>query len=264
MRPLLNYYGSKWNAADWIMSHFPEHKIYVEVFGGSASILLQKQRTSREVVNDLDDEIFNLYRVVRNKGGALKRALSLTPFSRSEYNLAYKPAKGDVERARRACVRAYMGIGNSITRKSGIRIGTKSMTCTARSWQSYVESLDEIVERFRGVLIENDDYREVIRRYDTPDTLFYLDPPYVASTRSCWEQYKHDWADKDHIEFLDVIRGIKGMAVVSGYDHEFYDCLGWVRHQREFKTQKKTRKTETIWINDNAVKRTAQLELGYA
>lgn len=257
----MNYYGSKWNAAEWIISHFPEHSIYVEVFGGSGAVLMQKPRTPREVINDIDGEIHNLYKVVRDNGPELKKLLELTPFSRTEYENSFNLDGSDLERARKLCVRAYMGIGNSCNRKTGMRIGTGSTTCTAKSWVSYFEALDDLTKRFQGVFIENSDYRELIRRYDTQDTLFYLDPPYVMATRSCAEQYKHDWKQNDHTEFLELLHDIKGKCVVSGYDHSSYDVLNWPKVNKDFKTQKRTTKTETLWLSPSAANGLKQISM---
>ncbi len=254
----MNYYGSKWNAAEWVLSHFPEHEVYAEAFGGSAAILLKKPRSGREIINDLDSEIFNLYKVIRDSGNDLKELLKKTPFGREEFELSFQPSNEDIERARRLCVRAYFGIGNSAHHKTGMRIGTASHNCTAKSWVNYADSLDEIIERFRGVFIENGDYRELLRRYDTPETLFYLDPPYMPSTRTFPTNYKHDWKEEDHVEFLLNVSNLKGMAILSGYDHPSYDALGWKKVSKEMKSQKDAKKLEVLWISPNAQKRTAQ------
>src|SRR6185312_12415259 len=130
MRPLLNYFGGKWNAGPWIISHFPDHEIYVEPFGGGASVLLQKPRSKREIINDIDLEIVNLYRVMRNAWPELERLLKLTPHSRVEYQDAYEDSNDMVEQARRTLVKSYFGIGYSQFHKgNGMRTSKTSGTC---------------------------------------------------------------------------------------------------------------------------------------
>jgi DNA adenine methylase len=248
----MNYYGSKWNAAPWILSHFPEHKIYVEGFAGSAAILLNKKRSDREILNDKDDEIVNIFRMARERGSELQELLKLTPFARSEFYHSYDPTDDPLEQARRTLIKAFMGIGNSVFRKNGFRISKTSSTCTAKSWVNYADCFEEIIERLRGVLVENMDYVDLLLRYDDHSTLFYLDPPYVRETRKCTQDhYRHDFEDEEHLRFLESIKALKGMVIVSGYDHVIYDSLGpsWFKVGKEFHTQKGSFAQEVIWLN---------------
>lgn len=109
-RPILRYHGGKWRLAPWIISHFPKHSVYVEPFGGGASVLLRKKRSYAEVYNDLDEEIVNLFRICRDQGDKFVEALFLTPFSRTEFNKCYQEAPNDFERARHTVIRSFMGI----------------------------------------------------------------------------------------------------------------------------------------------------------
>src|SRR3954470_1229963 len=112
-RPILRYHGGKWLLAPWILSHFPAHRVYVEPFGGAASVLLQKERSYAEVYNDLDGEVVNVFRVARDRGAELRRALELTPFSRDDFLLAYRLSPNALERARRTVARSFMGFGSA-------------------------------------------------------------------------------------------------------------------------------------------------------
>lgn len=264
MRPLLNYYGGKWNAAEWIISHFPKHKIYVEVFGGGASVLLQKERSPREVLNDLDDEIVNLYQVVRDQGEELKRVCELTPHARVEYKLAREKSDNPIEQARRTIIKSYFGIGDSIQNKTGFRFSRESNICVASSWNTWSEQLDWILARFKGVTVENLDYKDLLKKYDSPDTLFYLDPPYVKSTRNKKHSYRHDFHDLDHFAMIDAVKEISGFSVISGYKHPIYDRLGWKEISKEFKTQKHSFGVETLWLCPKTINAQSQLnfELG--
>lgn len=166
-RPLINYFGAKWTCAEWIISHLPEHEIFVEVFGGSAAVLLQKDRSKREVVNDIDDEIVNLYRIVRDHGPRLKELCALTPHSRVEYERAREYTVDPIERARRTIVKSFFGIGDSLFQNNGFRMSKESNTCAAKSWENWWRALDLLIARFQGVLIESLDFQTVFEKYDT-------------------------------------------------------------------------------------------------
>lgn len=252
VRPLVNYFGGKWNSAEWIISHFPEHEVYVEVFGGSASVLLRKPRSKREVVNDIDDDLVNLYYVARDHGEEFQRVCSLTPHSLTEYLCAQgrTPATSHqppIERARQTIVKTYFGIGDSMNSKNGFRRSLTANKGEAKSWQSWWEALGEITGRFQGVTIECLDYMNLIEKYDTPQTLFYLDPPYVRATRDRRHGYTHDFTDSDHKELLDRVQQIKGLAVLSGYESLLYSQLPWKRVDRHAQTQVGER-TEMLWL----------------
>lgn len=121
-RPILRYHGGKWLLAEWIISNFPPHRVYVEPFGGAASVLLQKRRTYAEIYNDLDGEVVNLFRVVRDDGLRLRQMLELTPFARDEFKLSYETSDDPIEQARRTVVRSFMGFGsNSHNKLTGFR-----------------------------------------------------------------------------------------------------------------------------------------------
>ncbi len=207
--------------APWLISLFPPHRVYVEPFGGAASVLLRKPRTYAEVYNDLDGEVVNLFRVARENGEQLCRALELTPFLEQEYRLSFEPADDPVEQARRTCIRSYMGFGsNSLNRRirSGFRSCSNRLGSTpAHDWANYPPALRVTIERLRGVVIENRDACDVIERYDCNDALHYCDPPYVASTRSLRMNgnhgYAHEMSDDDHRALAACLRQVKGKVV---------------------------------------------------
>jgi DNA adenine methylase len=159
--------------------------------GGGASVLLRKPRSCAEVYNDLNADVVNLFRVLRDDDQAdrLKNQLELTPFSRTEFLNAYEPAANPVESARRFVVRCCMGFGTSGSRtsKTGFRArplrpGGKQSGVT--DFVTYPEAIAAFSERLRGVIIECRTALELIALHDAPDTLFYVDPPYVLSTRT--------------------------------------------------------------------------------
>jgi len=239
MRPALRYHGGKWNLAPWIISYFPKHRIYTEAFGGGAAVLLRKPRSYAEIYNDLDCEIVNFFWILREHGPALQEKLKLTPFARKEFLSAYKPASDTIEQARRTVIKSFMGFGSdSIRRKSGFRANSnRSGTTPAHDWKNYAEVLPELVERFRGVVIENRTAAEVIKAHDSADTLHYVDPPYVHSTRSAAKNkaYRFEMSDNEHAELSKLLHSIRGHVVVSGYPSTLYSQLykGWTTEKRD-------------------------------
>lgn len=264
-RPVVRYHGGKWLLAEWIIGHFPEHRVYVEPFGGGGSVLLQKARSYAEVYNDLDDEIVNLFRVLRNPATAneLQAAVQMTPFARVEFLAAYTKHLDPVEQARRTIVRGFMGFGSAAVNrdhKTGFRANSnRSGTTPARDWTNWPSQVPEFVERMRGVVIEQKDAALVIQQHDTPETLFYVDPPYPFSTRSLPRGasqpfcYRHEMTDEQHIALAETLRDVQGMVVLSGYPCELYDCelyADWTRIERKAFADGASERTEVLWLND--------------
>lgn len=261
MRPALRYLGGKWKLAPWIISHFPPHRLYVEPFGGAASVLLRKPRSYSEVYNDLDDEVVNLFRVLRDPAQSVQliTAISLTPFARQEFTTAYEATDNPIERARRLVVRSFQGVGSSAvrrSRKTGFRCQTinTDRALPAREWANTLpESLQAVADRFRGVAIEHCDASKLIARFDTPDTLFYIDPPYVHSTRGDNHYYTHELTDDAHVALLAQLRTAKGLVVISGYEDPLYDALvDWQCERISHRADKALERTECLWINPAA------------
>ncbi len=264
-RPLIRYHGGKWKLAPWIIEHMPPHHTYVEPFGGGGSVLLRRDRTYAEVYNDLDGEVVNLFRMARDRGAELRQALELTPFAREEFDASYQPAEEPLERARRMVVRAFQGFGSAAAcgEKSGFRASSnKSGTSSAADWRTYPAALEAITARLQGVVIENRDARLVIAHHDRPDTLHYVDPPYVHSTRSLKvrhndhrKSYKHELTDEQHAELAVFLRGLRGMVMVSGYPCSLYDELfgDWQCIERAAFADGARPRTEALWLNAAAV-----------
>ncbi len=254
-RPVLRWHGGKWTLAPWIIAHMPPHRVYVEPFGGAASVLLRKPRSYAEVYNDLDDEVVTLFRVLRGPhAGDLVEALRLTPFAASEFFAAYDPAQDDLERARRLVVRSFMGFGSNAThRKSGFRSNSnRSGTTPARDWRAYPDALQVIIERLQGVTITSRDAVEVMLGHDGPETLHYVDPPYVFATRSDGAaDYAHELTDDQHRGLLDTLAGLRGRVMLSGYPSDIYDdaLKGWLRIERKHLADGARERTEVLWMN---------------
>ncbi len=262
-KPALRYHGAKFRIASWVTGFFPAHRCYVEPFGGAAGVLLQKPRAYAEIYNDLDDDIVNLFSVLRDPVSAARliELLQLTPYSRSEFQLAYLPTDDRLERARRTVVRAGMGFGSAGATKgsTGFRVDTRRKYGTAQDlWIKYPATLSPIVERLTGVMIENRPALDVIAQHDAEDTLFYVDPPYLLGTRQMQGgergYYRFEMTNEQHVALLDALHHVKGMVVVSGYPHPLYDqhLSGWTRHtttSRIAAGRGCTTRVEVIWLN---------------
>lgn len=274
-RPLLRWHGGKWRLAPWIIAHLPPHRCYVEPFGGAASVLLRKPRSYAEVYNDLDGTLVEIFRVLRDPAQAdrLIRELELTPFAREEFVLAYEGSADPVERVRNTMIRSFMGFGSdgaSGVFRTGFRANSnRSGTTPARDWTNYTPALRVICERIRptdgspgGVTVENRDAVEVMRAHDGPQTVHYVDPPYLPETRSAgnrrrgaaYHAYVHDMTTEDHPRLLAALRELRGMVVLSGYPSALYDreLEGWHRIDRAAHADGGRDRVEVLWINCSA------------
>jgi len=258
-RPVLRYHGGKWKLAPWIVSHFPAHRVYIEPFGGAASVLMRKPRSYAEVYNDLDGEVVNVFRVLRDPAQAaeLERLLRLTPFAREEFKASYDAAPNDpIEQARRTITRAYLGFGsNAHNRVTGFRSNSnRSGTTPAHDWANYPDHISSYTARLRGVVVETKDAAALIQQHDSPETLFYVDPPYPHSTRrmgQC-ENYRHELTDDQHRGLAQILRSVRGAVVLSGYPCPLYDeelYSDWWRVARRAHADGAGDRTEVLWMN---------------
>ncbi|ECP0728273.1 DNA adenine methylase [Salmonella enterica] len=266
--PAIRYHGGKFRLASWIISRFPAHRCYVEPFGGGASVLLKKEPSEAEVYNDLDGNVVNLFRVLRNpeSSQALIAACALTPYSREEFTHAYGHSEDPVERARRLVVRATMGFGSAgaTKGKTGFRLDTRRNSATAQAiWARQPDNLAAVASRFTGVLVENRDAVTCMKDHDTPSTLHFVDPPYIHDTRvevAKNSAYRFEMTDAEHITLLDCLRQLSGMVIVCGYDSKLYnDALSdWKCITRTTSANGRAgsvQRTECLWINPAAQKK---------
>lgn len=259
--PALRYFGGKWIVAPWIIEHFPAHRLYVEPYGGGASVLLRKQRSRVEVYNDLDATVVSFFRVLRDPelAARLREMLRLTPYARDEWLACMDaPPNGDpVEMARRLLVRSYQTIGGDRRTRNGFRTNIRRTgSHPAVTWANIPDRIDALTERMRGVAIENAPAIDVIQGHDTSETLFYVDPPYVMETRHGRTRYPHEMDDNDHRELAQVLHAVSGFVVISGYASPLYDELyaGW--HTADKPTPKPLypnggggNATERLWLS---------------
>jgi DNA adenine methylase len=256
-RPALRYHGGKFKLAPWIISHFPAHRIYVEPYGGAASVLLRKPRSYAEVYNDLDGEIVNLFRVLRDPilARELVSMIELTPFSRVEFEESYTAVDSPVEQARRTVVRSFMGFGSvgASGGDTGFRNNaTRSGSTPAGDWRNYPPALACISARLKGVVVENLPAVDVMQTFDGVNTLHYVDPPYPMDTRS-QSVYRHEMTDEQHTALAGVLNNLRGMVVISGYRCPMYDELyaDWRRVDKETHADGARDRIESLWIKGN-------------
>lgn len=266
MKALMKYPGSKWGSADWIISHFPEHHSYLEPFFGSGGVFFNKPRSDIETINDLDGEVVNLFRQIRNDPERLAREIYFTPYSREVYEMAYqKEPENDLEKAVLFYTRLNMGRG---FRTQGEKVGWKldiqgrEKAYAAADWCKIPEKIMEAAERLRGVQIENRPAVEVIQKFNFENVLIYCDPPYVLSTR-CRKQYRHEMTEEDHEALLEALLQHKGPAIISGYSSPLYEerLKDWYREERINYAQNAQQRREVIWCNQKTEKTAQQLTL---
>ena len=260
-RPITRYHGGKWKMAPWIIEQFPSHRVYVEPFGGAGSVLLRKAPSRVEVLNDLNGRLVNAFRVLRDPDQAarLQSLLRLTPCSEQEYRLAREVSDDPVEDARRLIVLGHQAFGSTGAtggKMSGWRRGVRPTgTASSQEWASLHSHVLSWADRLRSVYIENADALSVIARWDSPDTLFYVDPPYVIGTRTAGRgAYGHEMTDDEHAALADLLRSVEGRVIISGYPSTLYEDLyaGWARIDRPALADQARRRTEVLWIKPQA------------
>lgn len=257
------WYGGKFSHLDWLLPLLPKCHHYCEPFAGSAAVLLNRLPSLIETYNDLDGEVCNFFRVLREQKEKLVEAIGLTPFSREEFSLACQLDGGlpQLERARRFYVRARQvrtglaqtaSLGRWANCKDTSRAG---MSGVVSRWLGAVEALPEIGERLIRVQIENRPAVDVIELYDSKETLFYCDPPYVHETRGDSKAYGHEMSDEQHRALAYSLNRTKGMVALSNYDcdliNRLYPPKQWrkiVGPERTIHSTKDTRR-EVLWVN---------------
>jgi DNA adenine methylase len=228
--PPVQYTGSKWRIAKWIIERLPAHVCYVEPFCGAAGVFFRKPPSPVECLNDLNGEVINFFDVLRSQTNDLIRAIELTPWSRVLFIRARSAASYTLERG-------------------------------LRQWGK-VSHLYACAERLKLAQIEHDGALNVIKRFDDYQTLFYCDPPYVMDTRTSID-YPLEMTDKDHEALAASLHSIQGMALISGYSSKLYDHLyaDWHKVMIESRTVNNVKRVECLWLNPAAQSRQAQKRL---
>lgn len=253
LRSVIKYPGAKWRLANWIISLMPKHKSYLEPFFGSGAAFFRKPPSRIETINDLDEDVVNLFRCIRDDAGKLCHLVETTPYSRKEYLDAFTRQDADpYERARTYLIKYWQGHGFRICYRSGWKndVNGREYAYAVRYWNELPAWLLNIVDRLKQAQIENKPAVEVIQRFNRPDVLIYADPPYVLSTRKMKQQYTHEMTDADHAELLTVLNQHRGPVMLSGYDNALYASFleGWEKHQTPARAEKGLPRVETLWV----------------
>jgi DNA adenine methylase len=281
--PPLRWYGGKYYLAGKIAAVIARvpHQTYVEVYGGAASVLLNKAPSPIDVWNDIDSRLVNFFRVLRHAESRerLLEALAFTPFARAEFAACCRePTDSDpVEAARRFFVLCQQSVSSGGAKErmtpgswaKSVGVSRRGMSQNASRWWGNIENLPAIADRFARVQIECMGAMKLLSQYDRPETLFYLDPPYVAGSRVAGQQqvYKHEMTDEQHIEMIGRVGSLKGPAILSGYDNEVYRGRmgGWGRIGIPSKARSSTAgstrgrsapppdRMEILWLNPRAM-----------
>lgn len=269
--------GGKKNFVSTLLNFMPPHTHYVEVFGGSAALLLAKKPVQVETYNDLDSGLVNFFRVCRDakKAKKLTRLVELTPYSRQEYYAAVKTwekEKSDIVRAYKWYLVAAMSFGGMFGKSWGYAtsVGTRGMAQTTSKWLRSLDLMPKVQKRLTRVQIEQNDWRKILDAYVGEHYLAYLDPPYVPETRK-GGVYENELTQEDHAELVERLLAYPAMVMLSGYDHPVYDPLrkaGWsvLKFKRACMVVGRTRaglkgqtlgeehqRVEVLWRNPKAV-----------
>lgn len=262
MKSLLRYPGSKWNLASRIVAMLPEHKSYLEPYFGSGAVLFTKSPSAIETVNDLNDDVVNLFEIIRSRPDDLATRLFLTPYARKVYDDAFENSPADkLDRAVQFIIKSTMSHGFRVKEKSGWKndINGRERAYAVKHWNDLPEIVQEMALRMKEVQIESRPAVDLIQRFDRPDVCMYVDPPYVLSTRT-GKQYSHEMTDEDHVDLLDTLNRSQAKILLSGYDSPLYNerLHNWERLEFPALAEKGLPRTEVLWLNFEPKK---QLEL---
>lgn len=253
MKPVLKYPGSKWRIAKELVSLIPEHHSYVEPYFGSGAVLFNKYTSNIETINDMDDEVINLFEIIQKEPEKLSYLIETTPYGRNIYENAFLIPKDKYEKALFFMIRCWQGHG---FRTTGEMVGWKKdvvgreRSYALRSWNNLPDVIKLTADRLKMVQIENRDAIEVIKHFDYENVFMYIDPPYVLSTRN-GKQYKHEMNDSDHKELLAIIKKSKAKIMISGYESELYESelKNWKRMSFMSNDNSGKRRKEIVWMN---------------
>lgn len=258
----LSWYGGKFYMVKPILKVLADlpHQTYVEVFGGAGHLVFAKTPSPIDVYNDLNEGLYNFFKVLREQPDELHKALSLTPYSRQEFQNCgnWHLVTDPVEKARQFFVATQASYGVKGHRAGWSWVKTESnrgMAARVSKWLFAIDTkLPQAVGRARQLQVENLDFAELITKYDTPNTLFYCDPPYLPKTRTAKKVYDHEMPYEEHVRLVEVLKGIRGKAILSGYNNVLYDTLGWEKKSIGHyalvtsRVAKKRKKVEFIWV----------------
>lgn len=264
VNPPFGYFGSKNKIALKLCKKLPPHNCWVEAFCGSAALTLAKSPAPIEVINDIDNEIVNLFNQLRNHYDELCEQIKFTPYAEQELINARIENNDDteLERARKFLVQSMMAINGVFGKEKGGFSSSNSYSRNNREarvnrWNKLPERLLKVVERLKDVRIDNKDATVLLKKFvNRPATLVYLDPPYLGERTP---GYNFDANDETfHLKLLQLASEAKCMIFISGYENELYNSIltydqGWQKKTIEAITKNSTgnvyARTEVVWMN---------------
>jgi len=244
MKNPLKYVGGKFYLKKWIIANFPESKdwlCYVEPFGGAGHVIFEKGRRKEEVevYNDINQNMINLFKVLQNEVlfNKLIRYLELTPYSR-EYFYELRDDKYEIPEENENLRKAYKYMVMMKMSFSGNAENCKPSWCYSKkniknnllplAFSNFPQYLYDLVLRLKEIQIESLDFRKVIEKYDSPETLFYLDPPYWQ----CESYYQGKFSKQDHYDLSAMLNNIQGKFALSYY---YFDELNELYPTNKFR-----------------------------
>lgn len=252
VKPVLKYAGAKWRLADWIGGLLPPHEIYLEPFFGSDAVFFRKAPARLETINDIDGNVVNLFRVLREQTEQLAALVELTPWARDEYYASYEKSGNDLEDARRFLVRCWQAFGTMTAARTGWRhSATGRSPVMPQQWNGLPDRLAAAAIRLKDAQIENMDAVQLIKKYNDPRCLIYADPPYTPETRRK-NIYAEEMTVEQHVQMLEALKAHGGSVVLSGYENELYNDMlqGWRRVEKHALAEQGQTRTEIVWIKD--------------
>ena len=256
---VLRWPGSKWRLADWIISHMPPHEVYLEPFFGSGAVFFNKVPADTETINDLDGNVVNLFRVIRDNPIELAAMIEMTPWSRAEYDTVRStmPRGNALEDARRFLVRCWQAFGAKTSMQTGWAFDRTGTVYKPKLWARLPERILAVTERLKIAQIECMNAIDLIKEHNRSNTLIYADPPYLRCSRRNASLYRVEMGKEDeHIQLLDALLRHKGPVILSGYHSELYTTTldGWEMRSAMARTEKGLPANEVIWLNPVATR----------
>lgn len=259
--PVLKYPGAKWTLAEWIVSHIPPHRVYLEPFFGSGAVFFSKTPSKFETINDLDENVVNFFKVLREIAAGLRQHTGIffpRPGSEPDHLCqlmgpgTFVRTGDELKDARRFLVWMFMEYGSKTSDRTGWRNeprGKGRNSSLPRLWKNLPARILAAAERLLDAQIECMPAVQLIERYNYPEVCIYADPPYPKKTKS-QRLYAHEMTDDDHLELLDVLDRHKGPVLLSGYSCQLYDerLKHWERKTKKVLAESGRVREEVLWL----------------
>jgi len=254
-----SYFGGKYGHLQWLLKRLPQTTSYVEPFGGSGVVLINKQPVRIETYNDINSRVVNFFTVLRNNPKELLSKIYLTPYSKEEYLLCYNNMDDgdDIEKARKFFTVVNQSFNGTYSRQTGWKMSTnQSRTLISESINRYIKKIPNlliVIERFRRVQISNYDFREIFEKFNSSEVLIYCDPPYMHDVRCNKNEYEFEMSEHDHIDLLKLSRMSLAKVAISGYDNDLYNDILSDWHKEIAPEKRNTllhsTRSEVLWTN---------------